>query len=193
MTQALLCVDPGPETSGVLACVPFDLEHPILFYNEKMDNDVLLYKIQNGDFDEASQMIIETIFSTYSPIGYEQSRTMIFTGRLVQQWCLFRRSLPIPILRTTVSHHLCPHNKKITDSMVTASLNIRYGEPATPKRPCGPLKGLKSHAYQALAVGVAYADGARSTFTIRGKKYLASYGELDEVSPQHMSNLRLFG
>jgi hypothetical protein len=168
--------------------------NPILFADSKMDNDVLLYSIaKDPKFEVAEKAVFEAMLASYSPIGYEQGRTIILTGRLVQVWFMKKKHLPIPIIRSSVAHYHCPHSpkNKITDAMVKTALQIRYGEEVGRKKPVGPLKGLDSHSMQAFATGVAVDDGVRSTITIRGKKFGCSFGELEEI--ELATDLRYFG
>lgn len=176
-----LCIDPGDVTSGVCIARFKDKQKPVLFIEPKMDNHVLLYKMVHDDtFRLAHTCAIESMFYSYKVINHTTVLTSVMTGRIVQLWVMLHKTLPIPILSETVRSYFCPHNKKITDAMVKDAIRIRFDEPVGRTHAKGPLKGVDSHGMRAFATGLAIHEGARST--IADGKYMASFGDLEEVT-----------
>ena len=105
-----------------------------------------------------SGLAIEMVASYGMPVGREIFETCVWIGRFQQAW-------PKPegvrlIYRRDVKLYLCG-SARAKDSNIRQALLDKYGPVGTKKQP-GPLYGVSSHAWAALAVAAtatATADG----------------------------------
>lgn len=150
----LLAIDPGPTQSAWLA---LNDGHPVQFAIEP--NDAVLDRIREAAVDV---LAIESIASYGMAVGAEVFETCVWSGRFIQRWddrpeCGLLRRVP----RLAVKLHLCA-SARAKDANVRQALIDRYGpgkdtaigRKATP----GPLYGVSSHVWAALAVAVTVAD-----------------------------------
>lgn len=146
--MTILAIDPGPEQSGF---VIYDKlrglgEHG-LFPNRE------LKKLFGLEFLEVNDLAIEMIASYGMPVGKEIFETCVWIGRFLEYWVGFHREeTAILIYRRTVKLYLC-NNARAKDSNIRQALLDKLGPVGTKKAP-GPLYGVKSHAWPALAVAV---------------------------------------
>jgi hypothetical protein len=100
---------------------------------------------------------IERVMSYGMPIGAETIETIEWIGRFWQMAGANRTRL---IPRKEVGKHVC-NDGRAKDPNIRQGLISRWGGKAeaigTVKKP-GPLYGIKSHAWQALAVAVTAAE-----------------------------------
>ena len=145
----LTAIDPGPKQS---AYVMFGVgHHPQR--NGIVDNDKLLY----GEAMRAERLVIEGISCYGMPVGKDVFDTCIWIGRFIQKFGPCAAEI---IDRKDVKLHLC-NSARAKDPMVRQALIDRYGGKTngigTKKHP-GPLYGITSHCWSALAVGVTWMD-----------------------------------
>jgi hypothetical protein len=123
-----------------------------------LPNQELLEKLMGDDFKDVP-MFIEMIASYGMPVGKETFETVFWIGRFVEVWDI--KELPWTLVyRQEVKLHHC-HATKAKDSNIAQALRDKYGKPGSPKKP-GPLFGVKSHIWSALAVAT-YAYETRSS------------------------------
>jgi hypothetical protein len=174
--RIIYCLDPGSSISGFVKLDTVSMEKPILEAHDGIHNDVLLYRIMTNDVDVSCPLIIEYIHSSNGqPVDDNTCRTIMMTGRFVQAWIQAGGSMPVALTRKQIGSHFT-HSIKTSDKLIGAAIRNHYGEPMSPKHPKGPLKGVTGHAWQALAVGLAYAQGLRSY----SKGKLVSFGCPDD-------------
>jgi len=150
----ILAIDPGPEKSGW--CV---IENGVLIYSGVFENLSVLKLCQ---FNSVRGMVaIEKIESYGMPVGAEVFETCIWVGRFIEKCMPFK---PILIGRKDVKLNLC-NSISAKDSNVRQALLDRFdrsGSGKTPqigtKKNPGPLYGVSSHAWAALAVAITVAD-----------------------------------
>jgi len=153
MGPPFLCIDPGPKSSGVCEYLPEI--NGVRNADSKADNNSLMLD------REGLPVLIEMIASYGMPVGASVFETCGYIGRLVQHYgpdnCLL-------IYRKDVKLTLC-NSLRAKDANVRQALLDRfpaYGGGKTPqvgtKNDQGPLYGVTSHAWSALALGVAYAE-----------------------------------
>jgi len=152
----LLCIDPGPERSGV---VEMNNMHVISAHAES-ENHCVLDKISAGGF---GQLLVEMIACYGMPVGRETFETCVWIGRFVQQSGVVS---PKYIYRRDVKLHLC-NSAKAKDANIRQAILDRYaatGGGKTPqvgtKKDPGPLYGVKSHSWSALALGIYWIERA---------------------------------
>jgi hypothetical protein len=103
---------------------------------------------------------IEMVASYGMPVGAEVFETCVWIGRFLQVAGEHRVKR---VYRKDVKLHLCG-SPRAKDANIRAALIDRWGGKAaaigTSKQP-GPLYGVKSHAWAALAIAVTVADSTK--------------------------------
>lgn len=150
MTTRVLGIDPGNKQS---AFVLFDgarvLDHDLL------PNASLLTRLRTRDFGGEFLAVIEQIESFGMAVGAEVFETVFWSGRFAQAAGRFDR-----VTRKAVKLHLC-QTLRAKDPNIRQALLDRFGGTAAAlgrKTAPGPLRGLASHRWAALAVAVTYWD-----------------------------------
>lgn len=141
----ILAIDPGNEQSGF---VLFD--GSAVIESGVMENPSLIDRLQTQtgvDF-----MALEMIASYGMPVGREVFETCLWIGRFMQQFGEQHTRL---IYRRDVKLHLCG-SARAKDANIRQALIDKFGgsEAIGKKANPGPLYGVKSHAWAALAVAV---------------------------------------
>jgi hypothetical protein len=158
----ILAIDPGTTRS---AWVLLAGGRPEAF--GIVPNDELLAKLRKlgGTWNQfgAGVVVIERVASYGMAVGVEVFETVYWSGRFAEA------ADPVPVERLTrkaVVIQLCG-SPKAKDSNVRQALIDRFGGAEGKaaaiglKRSPGPLYGMSADAWAALAVAVAWADGAR--------------------------------
>lgn len=143
-------IDPGPESS---AYVFFDGERVVNF--GILENLDIAMTLRNGD--RADHVAIEGVQSFGMPVGREVFETCIWIGRFIEA-----TPLDVTIVyRSEVKSHLC-NSMKAKDPMIRQALLDRFGpgrqKAIGKKKSPGPLHGISSHCWSALAVAVYWHD-----------------------------------
>lgn len=157
----ILAIDPGPLQS---AYVIWDGTRKC--GAQIMDNESMAELIAGAgvshDFD---YIAIEKIACYGMAVGAEVFETCVWTGRFMEVWIAARRALyggkrrysePLRIPRGEIKVHLC-RSTRAKDANVRQALIDRFGKPGT-KSAQGPLYGVTSHCWAALAVAVCAHD-----------------------------------
>jgi len=98
-------------------------------------------------------MAVEMIASYGMTVGRETFETVLWIGRFAQEWLSESKDRRcLKVYRQEAKRCVC-RTHKASDADVRAALITRLGEVGTKKAP-GPLYGVKSHAWAALAVAV---------------------------------------
>lgn len=148
-------IDPGPMQSA-FACV---LSDGGLFRCDILANTSFIYDIGNSVVHGGPcRFAIEVVESFGMPVGREVFQTCEWIGRFREA---LGREFDLRLGRKDVKRHLCG-SLRAKDSNVRAALLDRYGGSrrvacGTKKQP-GPLYGVKSHCWSALAVAVTARD-----------------------------------
>ena len=153
----LFCIDPGTEESGVVIYNPE--EHQIIFSGAEVKNEKLISILKQKDSFEI-MLVVEMVSSYGMPVGMSTFETVYWVGRFVQAY----EGLSTRIFRKDVKMILC-NSMRAKDSNVRQAILDMFaatGGGKTPqvgtKKEPGPLYGVKSHAWSALAVGLAYKE-----------------------------------
>jgi hypothetical protein len=151
----LLAIDPGNEASAWLI-----YQQGIVREHGYDDNLKLLASLY--DMTDIECMAIEGIASYGMPVGAEVFQTCIWIGRFIERW-----DKPHTLVyRKDVKLHLCG-STRAKDSNVRQAIIDRYGGKANAignVKAKGPLYGVKSHAWSALAVAIT-AEHINNTST----------------------------
>lgn len=151
----VLAIDPGSDQSAyVVYDVTRVLRHGIC------PNAVLLEMFAGSvEVFLADVLVIEQIASYGMPVGQEIFSTVFWAGRFYQKaydegW---RHLHQLP--RRDVKLHLCG-SVRAKDANIRAALIDRFGGSAAigKKASQGPLYGIKSHEYAALALAITWSD-----------------------------------
>lgn len=145
----ILAIDPGPLTSA------FVVWNGSMVLECKSDSEnERLFDFQSHCLTECA---IEKIASYGMAVGAEVFETCVWTGRFIEKWRGFAgQGDPIRIPRLDIKVHLCK-TAKAKDTNIRQALIDRFGPVGTRKTP-GPLFGVTSHCWAALAVAVTCYD-----------------------------------
>lgn len=147
-TNILLAIDPGPEQSAYVRYADRLHEFGIL------KNQELLKLLRKR---VADNMSCEGVASYGMPVGKETFDTCIWIGRFAEAWGK-RWSL---IYRPNIKMFLCG-SLRAKDSHVRQVLLDKFGpgrqKAVGTKRAPGPLYGITSHMWSALAVAVTWFE-----------------------------------
>ena len=144
----ILAIDPGTEQSGW--CV---LGTGRVMDSGVMANDALLQRIKRAT---ETGLAIEMIASYGMPVGREVFETCVWIGRFQEAWPDIATAKLV--YRRDVKLYLCG-SSRAKDANIRQALIDKLGPIGTKKAP-GPLYGVKSHSWAAVAVAVtASADG----------------------------------
>jgi hypothetical protein len=151
--MTLLAIDPGPIQSAWLI---YEDGRPTEFGIDP--NDVVLAILGESTADD---LAVEMIASYGMPVGAEVFETVLWIGRMQQLWYGTHDGEAHLVYRKDVKLHLCG-SARAKDANVRQALIDRYGPGKavavglTKSR--GPLYGVSSHVWSALAVAVTVAD-----------------------------------
>lgn len=151
-----LAIDPGTTQSGWC-----------LYYDRKpqgsgvAENEEILLMIRRHveEFGPVGVLAVEMVASYGMAVGKETFRTVWWSGRFAQAW-LYDTSLDrgdlLEVYRAEVKSEICK-SQKANDASIRQEIidmfggkDAAIGKKATP----GPLYGVKSHAWAALAVAI---------------------------------------
>jgi hypothetical protein len=155
----ILAIDPGYEQS---AFVIFDghyvFDHGIEA-NHEIQQRLQLRARPTGFPGLLSAIVFEQIESFGMAVGREVFETVFWTGRLyaiaADRYGAIVQRMP----RRTVKVHLC-QSARAQDTNIRTALLDRFGGSAAvgKKKSPGPLFGIKSHEWSALAIAVTWWD-----------------------------------
>ena len=141
----ILAIDPGTTCSGWAV---FDTSLGAVVSSGVSDNCDLLPGLHGFD---VHCLAIEVFEARGMPIGNDSIQTIIYTGRIIQEW-ESRIGKAVTVRRSAVKLHLCG-SSRAKDGNVRQALIDKLGPPGTKKAPGGTY-GVSSHAWAALAVAV---------------------------------------
>ena len=151
----ILAIDPGTTESGWCVFDGTSVVNSGILSNQRM-------RIAIQDSKAFDLLAVEMIASYGMPVGREVFETCVWIGRFLESSRLGLQRVPEDaklIYRKDVKLHLCG-SLRAKDANIRQALIDRLGPVGTKKEP-GPLYGVKSHAWAALAVAVTAFDGMR--------------------------------
>jgi hypothetical protein len=129
-----------------------------------MSNEEILRDLQNDWYPEFDLMLIEMVACYGMPVGKETFETCVWIGRFIEAF----NGRTEYVYRRDVKLTLC-NSMRAKDANIRQAILDRFpatGGGRTPqvgtKAKPGPLYGVKSHAWSALAVGLAWLDMQKS-------------------------------
>ena len=156
----ILAIDPGTEQS---AWIVWDGQRVLDCGIER--NIAVLHRLRHAHTDadpwmpSPKLMAFEMVASYGMAVGAETFHTVLWTGRFVEAWEGATNEHAWQVYRKDVKLHLC-QSMRAKDGNIRQALIDRFGEVGTKKTP-GPLYGVKSHIWAALAVAVTAWDELR--------------------------------
>ena len=156
MGKKMLCIDPGTEASGI---VVYDGEKILEVYSS-VSNEGVLPLVESARVCGVDLVLIE-MFSSYGMVvGKECFETCVWIGRFMQG-----ATVPVKrLFRKDIKLNLCDSTRAKDKNIRQALLDRfpRTGGGKTPqvgtKKQPGPLYGVSSHAWSALAIGVTWCE-----------------------------------
>jgi hypothetical protein len=150
--EVILAIDPGPADS---AFVEFDGAR--VRQRGILCNEELLYDVETLErFGDVRHMAIEGIACYGMPVGQETFDTCIWIGRFMQAY----NGPSSLVYRKDVKLHLC-NSVRAKDGNVRQAIIDRYGGKESAigrKAKPGPLYGVSSHCWSALAVAITWTE-----------------------------------
>lgn len=152
----ILAIDPGPEKSAYVIWNGETCVAAAIVENAAMRSILLA-----GDYDTVA---IEMVACMGMPVGKEVFETCLWIGRFIELHLAGDNkgfpSVATLVYRREIKHHFC-NSAKAKDSNIRQAILDRFGgkekgigKKATP----GPLYGIKSHLWSALAIALFVQD-----------------------------------
>ena len=154
--EKLLAIDPGTDQSG---WVLFDPANKRVIEHGISSNEELLARLEAGQFD-VTRLVIEKIASYGMPVGEEVFETCRLSGKFEQAFgsvCELVTRRRVKLFRCGTTSAKDSNVRQALIDMFGPGKERAIGRKHTP----GPLYGVKSHKWAALALAVtATADEA---------------------------------
>jgi len=147
--MTIIAIDPGTTQSGYVL-----YDGSIVHESGVIPNDPILIMIKS--LTGLDYLACEMMDSYGMPVGQEVFETCVWIGRFTQAFGPERTRF---IYRRDIKMHLC-NSSRAKDANIRQALIDRFGGPDAigKKASPGPLYGVKSHAWAALAVAVTAID-----------------------------------
>jgi hypothetical protein len=146
-------IDPGPEQSGLVLLGP---DNRVLVAGVWPNESILMW-LGRHRLGDRGKVAIEMIASYGMAVGREVFDTCVWIGRFLEAASSSLSPMPVRLHpRQRVKLHLC-QSVRAKDANVRQALIDRLGPVGTSKAP-GPLFGVSSHAWAALAVALTAAE-----------------------------------
>ena len=149
--MTVIGLDPGPSFSARVVYNGEIVVDEDIISNE----DMLTLLLESHASDEV--LAIEMVESFGMAVGREVFETVFWSGRFAQAWAPARVDR---LSRGVIKQHIC-HTGRATDANIRTELIDRFGGQAKAiglRKSPGPLYGIKSHAWAALAVAITWFD-----------------------------------
>ena len=147
--KTVIGVDPGPQQS---AYVRFDGSRVL---DCGIHTNHAIRAMLRDERDPDVSLAVEMVACYGLAVGKSVFDTCLWIGRYVELWNQFHQPADL-VYRPDIKLHLC-NSRRAKDPNIRRVLLDRFGEVGTKKHP-GPLFGVKSHIWSALAVGVYWWD-----------------------------------
>ncbi len=173
----ILAIDPGPEQSGWCALVGDAVRGSGVLPNREM----LAFVGREGrrNICDLPVLAVEMFASYGMPVGREVFDACVWIGRFVEAWAAPDDLVQL-VERKAVKLHLCgtstakdPNVRQALLDLFPATGGGKTPQVGTKAKP-GPLYGVSSHAWSALAVAVTVRDRMRQQQGARTEKSLGA-------------------
>ena len=157
-TGRVLAIDPGTTESAAVA-----IDDGVIMWMDILPNRALLYELPSLGY---YPLAIEMVASYGMPVGETTFETVLWIGRFIQEhggeYCKVYRNRAGDL--PSVKMHHC-HDSRAKDGNIRQAIIDRFpplGGGQTPqigtKKQPGPLYGIRSHLWAALAVALVWLD-----------------------------------
>jgi len=178
----VMAIDPGPEKSAYVEVTPhyggsLDTRKgglDVVSFGILDNSGIRAYLCAVVDTADAHRLVIEQIASMGMAVGAETFETCVWTGRFMEVFESQTGQAAHRIPRVPIKVHLCG-TAKAKDANVRQALIDRFGGSSAlqkakaakvnrhgavivPTVKAGPLAGISSHCWAALAVACVYVD-----------------------------------
>jgi len=153
-SSSIIALDPGPTQSAWLIW-----DGTRILQMAIDDNEQLLTKLRHEPSEH--HLAIEMVASFGMAVGAEVFETVLWVGRFIEAWAVRGRSYE-KVYRLRIKQHHC-HDSRAKDTNIRAAIVDRFGgkERAIGRiKSKGPLYGVSSHLWSALAIAL-YAQDIR--------------------------------
>lgn len=159
----VLAVDPGTETSGVVLCeVQADVPPIVIAFDAAVYNPNLLVAIaelSKGENFYRTALLLEEVACYGMPVGATTFATVFWSGVFAQHYTSHGGDVLASTKRMDIKMALCHKTAGVRDSHIRQALIDAYGPGKQRaigwKDNPGPLYGITSDAWQALALAYA--------------------------------------
>ena len=141
----VIAIDPGPKESALVVWNGSAVEA-----NQFLPNDEIILYLGRW---YKTPLVIEMIACYGMAVGVETFETCVWIGRFMQE---YGPNKCHRLTRGEIKMHLC-HSMRAKDANSRQALIDRFGPTGTKKNP-GPLYGISSHLWAALAIAVTWMD-----------------------------------
>ncbi len=154
----LLAIDPGPTKSAFVV-----LDGNIILESNILPNDAVASLVDayaGGLHHGVKHLAVEMVQSFGMAVGAEVFETVLWTGRFIGAWEQVRVDEWSRVYRKDVKMHLCG-NMRAKDANIRQALIDRFGGKEAAigtKKSKGPLWGIKSDLWSALAIGITWLE-----------------------------------
>lgn len=153
----IVAIDPGTRSSGL---VHFE-DGKVLEAHSEFENKALLDALSGSRWGGDAVYVFEQIENYGANVGKDVFETVFWTGRFYQ--VAFEYAAVFRMPRKAVKLHLCG-SPRAKDSDIRAAILDRFGgaEMAKGRKAApGPLFGVTSHSFAALALALTFWDERR--------------------------------
>lgn len=169
----LIAIDPGTKKSAVIEYAPRNQTQPVQSAFIAPNPEVLAYLDSYRNIPAPPRVVCEWITSYGMPVGADTFDTVRWIGRFEETWSRVGGAFGL-LPRHAVKMAIC-HSARAKDANIRQALLDRFpptGGGKTPqvgtKAKPGPLYGVSSHLWAALAVAVSSQDaGDDINWTVR--------------------------
>lgn len=154
----ILAIDPGPTQSACLSWDGGSVQQAFIQLNESIRTQMPI--LRRGVEKAYDVVAIEMVACYGMPVGKEVFETCVWIGRFMER--LPDGAAVRLVYRLQVKNHLC-HSPRAKDANIRQAIIDRFGgkEAAIGRKSApGPLYGVKSHLWAALAVALYVQDHA---------------------------------
>lgn len=159
----VFAIDPGCKQSAFLI---YDTVDRRVIGKGIVPNRELLDMLTDPEGRPDDQCAIEMIQSFGMAVGAEVFETVFWIGRFAERWEASSGREAHRIFRKDIKVAMCGHSRA-QDSNVRVAMMDRFGsekaESIGTKRSPGPLFGITSHMWSALAVALTFSDKQSNT------------------------------
>lgn len=156
----IIAIDPGTSKSAFV-----ELDDAAVLRHGIQENAALLEYIRDQGASNSACLAVEMVACYGMAVGAETFETVYWIGRFIEAWERASGRTATRIFRKDIKLHFCG-SARAKDANIRQAIIDRYGPgnelAIGKKKNPGPLYGVASHEWSALAVGVYHGDVSRT-------------------------------